>query len=388
MRSFTLPFPTLLAGFVAVLVGYASSAAIIWQAAAAAGADASQIAGWMTALGLGMGVSTLALTLWRKVPILTAWSTPGAALLVSGLHGVTLAQAIGVFIFANGLIVLCGVTGLFARLMKIIPHSLAAAMLAGILLRFGMQAFSSLQGNLLLCGSMLAAWLICKVCLPRFAVVAALLAGNAVAALSGDVTGSHISWRFVAPAFIAPEFTPALLLSVGVPFFLVTMASQNAPGFATLQASGYRVPASSLIVATGGLALLLSPFGVYSICIAAITAAICQSPEAHPDPLKRWLAAAAAGVFYLLAGIFGGSITSLMSALPAAWIQMLAGLALLGTIGGSLFQALNHERERDAAVVTFLVTASGVELAGIGSAFWGLVLGGVNYVLLSALRRA
>lgn len=386
MRSFTLPFPTLLAGFVAVLVGYASSAAIIWQAAAAAGADASQIAGWMTALGLGMGVSTLALTLWRKVPILTAWSTPGAALLVSGLHGVTLAQAIGVFIFANGLIVLCGVTGLFARLMKIIPHSLAAAMLAGILLRFGMQAFSSLQGNLLLCGSMLAAWLICKVCLPRFAVVTALLAGSAVAALSGDVTASQISWRFVAPAFIAPEFTPALLLSVGVPFFLVTMASQNAPGFATLQASGYRVPASSLIVATGGLALLLSPFGVYSICIAAITAAICQSPEAHPDPQKRWLAAA--GVFYLLAGIFGGSITSLMSALPAAWIQMLAGLALLGTIGASLFQALNHERERDAAVVTFLVTASGVELAGIGSAFWGLVLGGVSYVLLSALRRA
>lgn len=166
------------------------------------------------------------------------------------------------------------------------------------------------------------------------------------------------------------------------------MASQNAPGFATLQASGYRVPVSPLIVATGGLALLLSPFGVYSICIAAITAAICQSPEAHPDPQKRWLAAAAAGVFYLLAGIFGGSITSLMSALPMAWIQMLAGLALLGTISGSLFQALNQESERDAAVVTFLVTASGVTLGGVGSAFWGLALGGVSYVLLSTLRRA
>lgn len=388
MRSFTLPFPTLLAGFVAVLVGYASSAAIIWQAAAAAGADASQIAGWMTALGLGMGVSTLALTLWRKVPILTAWSTPGAALLVTGLQGVILSQAVGVFIFANALIVLCGVTGIFARLMKIIPHSLAAAMLAGILLRFGMQAFASLQGNLLLCGSMFAVWLLCKVWLPRFAVVAALLAGGAVAGFSGEVTTSQIAFSFVAPSWIAPEFTPALLLSVGVPFFLVTMASQNAPGFATLQASGYRVPVSPLIVATGGLALLLSPFGVYSICIAAITAAICQSPEAHPDPQKRWLAAAAAGVFYLLAGIFGGSITSLMSALPMAWIQMLAGLALLGTISGSLFQALNQESERDAAVVTFLVTASGVELAGIGSAFWGLVLGGVSYVLLSALRRA
>ena len=388
MRSFTLPFPTLLAGFVAVLVGYASSAAIIWQAAATAGADASQIAGWMTALGLGMGVSTLALTLWRKVPILTAWSTPGAALLVTGLQGVTLSQAVGVFIFANALIVLCGVTGIFARLMKIIPHSLAAAMLAGILLRFGMQAFASLQGNLLLCGSMFAIWLLCKVWLPRFAVVAALLAGGAVAGFSGEVTTSQIAFSFVAPSWIAPEFTPALLLSVGVPFFLVTMASQNAPGFATLQASGYRVPVSPLIVATGGLALLLSPFGVYSICIAAITAAICQSPEAHPDPQKRWLAAAAAGVFYLLAGIFGGSITSLMSALPMAWIQMLAGLALLGTISGSLFQALNQESERDAAVVTFLVTASGVTLGGVGSAFWGLVLGGVSYVLLSTLRRA
>ncbi|WP_193133544.1 benzoate/H(+) symporter BenE family transporter [Klebsiella grimontii] len=388
MRSFTLPFPTLLAGFVAVLVGYASSAAIIWQAAAAAGADASQIAGWMTALGLGMGVSTLALTLWRKVPILTAWSTPGAALLVTGLQGVTLSQAVGVFIFANALIVLCGVTGIFARLMKIIPHSLAAAMLAGILLRFGMQAFASLQGNLLLCGSMFAVWLLCKVWLPRFAVVAALLAGGAVAGFSGEVTTSQIAFSFVAPSWIAPEFTPALLLSVGVPFFLVTMASQNAPGFATLQASGYRVPVSPLIVATGGLALLLSPFGVYSICIAAITAAICQSPEAHPDPQKRWLAAAAAGVFYLLTGIFGGSITSLMSALPMAWLQMLAGLALLGTISGSLFQALNQESERDAAVVTFLVTASGVTLGGVGSAFWGLVLGGVSYVLLSTLRRA
>lgn len=388
MRSFTLPFPTLLAGFVAVLVGYASSAAIIWQAAATAGADASQIAGWMTALGLGMGVSTLALTLWRKVPILTAWSTPGAALLVTGLQGVTLSQAVGVFIFANALIVLCGITGIFARLMKIIPHSLAAAMLAGILLRFGMQAFASLQGNLLLCGSMFAVWLLCKVWLPRFAVVAALLAGGEVAGFSGEVTTSQIAFSFVAPSWIAPEFTPALLLSVGVPFFLVTMASQNAPGFATLQASGYRVPVSPLIVATGGLALLLSPFGVYSICIAAITAAICQSPEAHPDPQKRWLAAAAAGVFYLLAGIFGGSITSLMSALPMAWIQMLAGLALLGTISGSLFQALNQESERDAAVVTFLVTASGVTLGGVGSAFWGLVLGGVSYVLLSTLRRA
>ncbi|HHY2993657.1 TPA: benzoate/H(+) symporter BenE family transporter [Klebsiella aerogenes] len=388
MRSFTLPIPTLIAGFVAVLVGYASSAAIIWQAAAAAGADAGQIAGWMTALGLAMGVSTLVLTLWRKVPILTAWSTPGAALLVSGLQGATLAQAVGIFVFANALILLCGVTGLFARLMKIIPHSLAAAMLAGILLRFGLQAFSGLQDNLLLCGGMFAAWLLCKALYPRFAVVAALAIGGIIALLTGALSPMANDMVFVAPRWITPQFTPSLLLSVGVPFFLVTMASQNAPGLATIQASGYRVPVSPLIVFTGALALLFSPFGVYSVCIAAITAAICQSPDAHPDAGKRWLAAAAAGFFYLVAGLFGGSITALMAALPPVWIQMLAGLALLGTISGSLYQALGNENERDAAVVTFLVTASGVSLAGVGSAFWGLVIGGISYMLLTTLRRA
>ncbi|MEW5561160.1 benzoate/H(+) symporter BenE family transporter [Enterobacter asburiae] len=385
MRTF--PFSTLLAGFVAVLVGYASSAAIIWQAAATAGADARTIAGWMTALGLAMGVSTLVLTLWRKIPVLTAWSTPGAALLVTGLQGVTLNQAVGIFVFANVLIVLCGVTGLFARLMKIIPHSLAAAMLAGILLRFGLQAFTSLQSDGLLCGSMLAAWLVLKAFAPRYAVVAALALGCLIAIFTDNLHHNALHLAFVMPRYVAPAFDFSLLLSVGVPFFLVTMASQNAPGVATMKASGYSAPISMLMVVTGGIALAFSPFGVFSICIAAITAAICQSPEAHPDPSQRWKAAAAAGFFYLLAGVFGGSITSLMAALPAAGIQMLAGLALLGTIGGSLVQALGKENERDAAIVTFLLTASGVTLFGIGSAFWGLIAGGICFSVLSLARR-
>ena len=388
MRATSLTFPTLLSGFVAVLVGYASSAAIIWQAAAAAGATAPQIAGWMTSLGIGMGISTLALSWWYKAPVLTAWSTPGAALLATSLQGVTLSETIGIFIFANALILICGVSGLFARLMKIIPHSLAAAMLAGVLLRFGLQAFSNLEGHLLLCGSMLLAWLITKTFAPRYAIVATLLVGGAVAALKGDVVTDKLTFAVVMPEFIAPTFNLTTLVSIGLPFFLVTMASQNAPGFATLKASGYPVAVSPLIVFTGGLALLLSPFGVYSICIAAITAAICQSPDAHPDAGKRWLAAAAAGIFYLLAGIFGGSISGLMAALPLSWIQTLAGLALLGTIGGSLHQALHNEAERDAAIVTFLLTASGATLAGIGSAFWGLVAGGVCYALLLRTRRA
>ena len=387
MRTFSIPLPTVLSGFVAVLVGYASSAAIIWQAALAAGATTGQIAGWMTALGIAMGVSTLALTLWYRAPVLTAWSTPGAALLVTGLQGVTIQDAIGIFIVANALIVLCGVTGLFARLMKIIPHSLASAMLAGILLRFGLQAFSSLNSELILCGSMLVAWLAFKVIAPRYATIAAMLIGIIIALIKGDIVTNEVSLSPVLPEFIAPHFSFAHSISIALPLFLVTMASQNAPGIATMKASGYALPVSPLIVFTGLLALLFSPVGVYSICIAAITAAICQSPEAHPDATRRWLAAAAAGVFYLLAGVFGGSVTGLMAALPVSWIQMLAGLALLGTISGSLYQALHHESERDAAIITFLVTASGLTLWGVGSAFWGLIAGGVCYAVFALFRR-
>ena len=386
MRFSLPPAPAVIAGFVAVLVGYASSAAIIWQAATVAGATPAQTAGWMTMLGIGMGVSTLALSLWYRAPVLTAWSTPGAALLATSLSGSNLHEAVGIFMFASALIVICGATGLFARLMKIIPPGLAAAMLAGILLRFGLQAFGTLEGNFALCAAMTGAWLVSKAFAPRYAVVAALLAGVAVCLWQGEVNTGALHFAVAPPEFVAPAFNLASLLGVGLPFFLVTMASQNAPGVATLQASGYRVPVSPLMVTTGLLALLLAPFGVFSICIAAITAAICQSPEAHPEHDKRWIAAAMAGLFYLLAGVCGGSIGALMTALPTPWLQTLAGLALLGTIGASLHQALANERGRDAALITFLVTASGVTLLGVGSAFWGLIAGGISYALLA--RRA
>ncbi|WP_312310799.1 benzoate/H(+) symporter BenE family transporter [Atlantibacter sp.] len=382
-----LSFPTLLAGFVAVLVGYASSAAIIWQAAAAAGATVSQIAGWMTALGIAMGISTLALSLWYRAPVLTAWSTPGAALLATSLQGSTLNEAIGVFMFSSALIVVCGVTGIFARLMNTIPHSLAAAMLAGILLRFGLDAFASLPANGVLCGAMLAAWLFAKALAPRYAIVATLIAGLLVCFATGQFHPADSAISPSLPAFTLPHFTLQSLLGIGLPFFLVTMASQNAPGVATLNAAGYQVPVSPLMTVTGLIALVLAPFGVFSVCIAAITAAICQSPDAHPDKNQRFMASAAAGVFYLLAGIFGGAIAMMMTALPQAAIQMLAGLALLGTISGSLYQALTHETQRDAATVTFLITASGMTLGGLSSAFWGLVGGGVCYAVLINLRK-
>lgn len=387
MRSPALALPALFSGFIAVLVGYASSAAIIWQAAAAAGATTGQIAGWMTMLGVAMGVSTLWLTLRWRAPVLTAWSTPGAALLATSLEGLTLGEAVGVFIFAAALIVLCGVTGLFARLMRIIPHSLAAAMLAGILLRFGLDTFSGLRNEGVMCGAMLVSWLVAKIFIPRYAVATALVAGLAVTILSGSITPQPDIHLFAAVVWTTPAFNLTTLVGVGLPFFLVTMASQNAPGVAALKAAGYNVPVSPLMTTTGLVTLLLAPFGVFSVGIAAITAAICQSAQAHPDPARRWQASAAAGVFYLLAGVFGGGIAILLAALPVAFIQTLAGLALLGTFGGSLYQAVAHESERDAAVITFLITACGVTLWGVGSAFWGLIGGGLCYALLTRLRR-
>ncbi|AML58744.1 Benzoate transport protein [Serratia rubidaea] len=380
--------PALIAGFVAVLVGYTSSAAIIFQAAAAAGADAQQIGGWLSMLGLAMGVSSLGLSWYYRTPILTAWSTPGAALLVTSLPGTSLPEAVGVFIFASGLMLLCGITGLFARLMRVIPPAICAAMLAGILLRFGLDAFGALQGNLPLAGTMCLTYLLARRLLPRYAIVLTLLAGLAVAGWQGAIAPIPLQGAIAPPAFIAPQFSLSALLGIGVPFFIVTMASQNAPGIATLSAAGYQVPTSPLISWTSLTALLLAPFGGFSVCIAAITAAICMGPEAHPDPKRRYLAAMAAGGFYLLAGLFGGIIGLLLSALPAALIHTIAGLALLGAIGGSLQRALHDERQRDAALITFLITASGVTLFGVGAAFWGLAGGVFAHLLLAWPARA
>lgn len=381
-----LTFPAIVAGFVAVLVGYTSSAAIIFQAAAAAGASASQTGGWLTMLGLAMGLTTLGLSLWYRTPVLTAWSTPGAALLVTSLPGTSLNEAVGVFVFASALIFLCGITGLFARLMNAIPQAISAAMLAGILLRFGVDAFAALQVNFALSGTMCLVYLLSRRLLPRYAIILTLLAGLGVAALQGNIHATQTQ-SLVVPEFIMPHFTLETLLGIGVPFFVVTMASQNAPGIATLKAHGYTLPVSPLIAWTGLVALLLAPFGGFTVCIAAITAAICMGPEVHSDPQRRYWAAAAAGVFYLLAGVFGGAISGLFTALPLALIHTIAGLALLGTIAGSLQRALSDEKQRDAAVITFLITASGLTLLGVGAAFWGLIGGVIAHLVFSLAKR-
>lgn len=376
-------FSTIIAGFVAVLVGYTSAAAIVFQAYQAAGANLAQIGSWFTMLGFGMGISSMGLSLYFRTPILTAWSTPGAALLVTSLPGISINEAIGVFIFANALILLSGITGLFAKLMRYIPQALSAAMLGGILLRFGLDAFVSLQTNLWLAGSMCLTYMLARRYIARYAVILSLGVGLIIAALQGDIAFHGQALHFAAPILIAPHFTWSTLIGIGVPFFVVTMASQNAPGIATLNASGYKAPVSPLITVTALVTLLLAPFGVYSIGIAAITAAICMGKDVHPDPQKRYTAAIAAGIFYLLAGVLGGSIGTLFTALPAPLIHTIAGLALLGTISGSLHRALAEEKQRDAAIVTFLITASGIQLFGVGSAFWGLIGGVLTHCILS-----
>ena len=377
---FTLPM--LVSGFVAVLVGYSSSGAIIYQMFQAAGASPAQIGGWLSVLGLAQGIVSIGLSLRYRMPVLAAWSTPGAALLATSFNGISLNEAFGVFVFANLLIVVSGVTGLFARLMNHIPASLAAAMLAGILLRFGLQTFADLQSNFVLCGSMCLAWLLARRWLTRYAILVTLLVGVVIALAQHAIHFPQQSIMLALPEPVMPHFTLATLLGMGVPYFLVTMASQNAPGIATLQAHGYRPPVSSLMSWTGLAGLLLSPFGGFSICVAAITAAICMSDEVDENPQQRWRAAVLAGIFYLLAGVSGALIAVLFSALPAVLIEALAGLALLATLGGSLHRALDVPAERDSALVTFLITASGVSLLGIGPAFWGLAGGIIAHLVL------
>ncbi|KAB7898745.1 benzoate/H(+) symporter BenE family transporter [Rouxiella sp. S1S-2] len=376
-------FSAIIAGFVAVLVGYTSAAAIVFQAYQAAGASLEQVGSWFTMLGFGMGITTIGLSLYYRTPILTAWSTPGAALLVTSLPGISINDAIGIFIFANGLIVLSGITGLFARLMRYIPQALSAAMLCGILLRFGLDAFTSLQSNFSLAGSMCLVYLLARRFVPRYTVILSLIIGLIIASLQGSIAFHGQNLHFSVPEFTPPHFSWPTLIGIGVPFFVVTMASQNAPGIATLNASGYKVAVSPLIASTALVTMILAPFGVYAIGIAAITAAICMGKDVHPDPKKRYTAAVAAGVFYLLAGVLGGSIGTLFTALPPALIHTLAGLALLATLSGSLHRALSDEKQRDAAMVTFLITASGIQLFGVGSAFWGLTGGVITHCILS-----
>ncbi len=377
-RDFSLS--ALSAGFVAVLVGVTSSVALVFQAAQAFGATPAQISSWMWALGWGIGLCCAVPSLLLRKPVMVAWSTPGAAVLAAAgvAGGFSMAEAVGAFIVSAALIALCGFSGWFERVMDRIPAAIAAALLAGVLARFGLQVFESAQTALPLVFSMLLTYVLSRRLWPRYAVMLTLMAGIACAAWQGQMQWSQVEWHLALPVFTTPSFTWQACISVALPLFVVTMASQNLPGVAVIRTAGYALPVSRLVGTTGVVTLLLAPFGAFGINLAAITAAICMGTEAHADPAKRYTAAVWCGLFYVLLGSFGAVVAGLLAAFPKELVMAIAGLALLGSIGGGLVAALQQDSSREAALITFLVTLSGVVIAGIGSAFWGVVAGGLT----------
>lgn len=380
LKDFSLS--AIAAGFVTVLVGFASSAVIVFQAAQSLGASPEEISSWMWALGLGMGLTCIGLSLRYRMPVVTAWSTPGAAMLIGSVAGLPLSDAIGAFLMSALLIAASGFSGLFERMISRIPASLASGMLAGVLLRFGIDAFAAMKTQLGMVLTMFAVYLLARRLLPRYAVILTLLVGIAFAAGLGLLRVDGLSLELAKPVFTTPTFSLAAIVGIALPLFIVTMASQNVPGVAVIRASGYAIPISPVVGWTGLVNLLLAPFGAFALNLAAITAAICMGREAHEDAARRYVAAIAAGVFYVVVGLFGATVAALFAAFPKELILAIAGIALLGTIGNSLAAALRDEAEREPALVTFLVTASGLSLAGIGSAFWGLLAGVVTLLVL------
>ncbi|GAA2263318.1 MULTISPECIES: benzoate/H(+) symporter BenE family transporter [Kitasatospora] len=374
--------PALLAGLVCIAVSFSGPLVIVLAAASAGHLDAAHTASWIWAVSIGSGLTCLLLSWWTRTPVITAWSTPGAALLVTSLGAYPYREAVGAFLVSNVAVAVFGATGLFGRLISAVPTGIVNAMLAGILFSFGTGVFGSLHKAPVLVLGSFAAFLLAKRYLPRYAVPVALLAGGVLAAGTVGLPLHLGDGGLVRPVLTAPAFGWHAMVGLALPLTIVVLASQNAPGLAIMHASGYRTDDRLLIGATGALSVLLAPFGSPGINLAAITAAICTSPESHPDPDRRYVAGMSAGFLYLLVGSFGGVLVSLFTGLPAALIAVIAGVALLASFQGSLAGALADEGGRDGAVVTFLATASGMSLFGIGSAFWGLLLGIGTHLLL------
>ena len=388
LRPLTDSSPSaVVAGFIAMMTGCTSSLVLIFQAGQAAGLSSVQISSWLWALFMGMAVCSIGLSLRYRMPITVAWSTPGAALLITSLGGVSYPQAIGAFITSALLVILCGVTGSFERIVRRLPASLAAALLAGILFRIGSEIFIAAQHHTSLVMGMFFTYLLVKRLSPRYSVLLALLVGIGISGMLGLLNFDGLALEVAIPVWTTPAFSWAATVSIGIPLFVVAMASQNMPGIAVLRTDGYAVPASPLIATTGLASLLLAPFGSHGINLAAISAAICTGPQAHEDASKRYTAAVWCGLFYGIAGLFGATLAALFASLPGELVISVAALALIGSIMNGLHGALAGPGQREPALITFLVTASGLPLGGIGSASWGLVAGLLASLLLTARRR-
>ncbi len=387
LRDLTHP---VVAGLISVIVNYGGTFILVFQAAKVAGLSPELTASWVWSVSIGVGLSGLYLS-WRyREPIITAWSTPAAAFLVTALATTPYGEAVGAYMVSAAAFVALGLSGYFDKVIRLIPPGIASGLLAGILLQFGIGAFGGAGVDPLLVGLLIVAYLVMKRFQARYAVVGILVLGLVFLLAQGRVDLAGLKLEFAAPVFTRPEFSLNALLSVALPLFLITLTGQYMPGMLVLRNDGFKTSADPIVTATGLGSLIMAPFGSHAFNIAAITAAIATGREAHEDPTKRWVAGIAAGCFYVLVGVFGVTLAAVFMAFPAAFITTLAGLALLGTIGGALASAMADPASREAALITFLASAANIKLLGVGGAFWGLVIGLIAYLVLNGVlpRRA
>lgn len=375
--------PPIVAGLISVIVNYGGTFILVFQAAKVAGLSPELTASWVWSVSIGVGVTGLFLSWVSCTPIITAWSTPAAAFLVVALSTTPYAEAVGAYMISAAAFVLLGLSGYFEKVIRLIPPGVTAGLLAGILLQFGIGAFGGMSLDPMLVGLLIVAYLVLKRLTARYAVVGILALGLAFLMAQGRVDLSGLELQLAAPIFTRPEFSLNALLSVALPLFLITLTGQYMPGMLVLRNDGFNISANPIVTITGLGSLLMAPFGSHAFNIAAITAAICTGKQAHEEPSKRWIAGIAAGVFYILVGVFGVTLAALFMAFPATFITTLAGLALLGTIGGSLAGAMADASSREASLITFLAAAANITLFGIGGAFWGLLIGLAAYVVLN-----
>ncbi len=365
----------------AVVVGFASTILLIMEAARAVGASPSQQASWAAALCFGMAITSFILS-WRyRMPMITAWSTPGAVLIATSASGVTYANALGAFVVAAVLMLVAGLIKPLEKAIEKIPAPIAAAMLAGVLLRYTLGVPGAALAMPVFVLPLIVVFFGLRMSWPLFAVPVIVVLGVVMAAFSGSFAGQCCGFGITALEWTTPTFDLQTMLSIGVPLFLVTMASQNLPGFAVLRASGYQPPVQPALIVTGLGSALLAPFGSHAVNMAAITASIVTGPDCHPDPAKRWLVAWPYLVFYGLIGLMAASFVEILGSLPKELITAIAGLALFSPLMGGVTAMMREPRDIESALVCFLVTASGLSIAGVGSAFWGLAAGLVLFAV-------
>ncbi|HJE03925.1 Inner membrane protein YdcO [Aliarcobacter thereius] len=375
--------PPIMAGLISVIVNYGGTFILIFQAAQMAGLSPEQTASWVWSISIGVGITGILLSWYTKEPIITAWSTPAAAFLITALVTVSYSEAIGAYIISALAFVILGLSGYFEKLIKLIPPGIASGLLAGILLQFGIAAFLNMSITPVLAISLFIIYLLTKRFSPRYAIVSVLVFGFIILTLQSQVNFAGFEFKLAYPLFTEPTFSMNATLSVALPLFLITLTGQYMPGLIILKNDGFKTKAKPILAITGVGSIIMAPFGSHAFNLSSIASAICTGKEAHEDPSKRWIAGVTAGIFYIIVGLFGVTLAAIFAAFPATFISSLAGLALLSTITGSLSSAMSEENTREAAVITFLATAANINIFGISGAFWGLVLGITAYFILN-----